>query len=238
MRPVLKELPQRRVFREDVRNVIREAIFSNELQPGERILEAHWSNRLGVSQGPVREALRDLEALGLVEATPFKGSRVRKLSRKDIEDNYSVRLCLEVQSMKNAISCLNLKQHQALCIQLHQALAQMEQAVEKEDLRGFVEGDTFFHASIIHATGNGVLLKLWEQSNIRNWNMIPAHSLAESLRVLHTEHTKLMTAISQRDVQRVESIMDGELFHIASKLIQGVEAGYHEECGRLESFFT
>ena len=72
--------PQRKVFREEIRSAIREAIFAGELHPGDKIIETFWARELGVSQGPVREAIRDLEAQGLVETVPFKGSRVRTLT--------------------------------------------------------------------------------------------------------------------------------------------------------------
>ena len=101
------ELQHRKVFREEIRNAIREAIFSRELKPGDRIIETYWAKELGVSQGPVREAIRDLEAMGLVETVPFKGSRVRSLTEKDIRDNYSVRICLESKSIRDAIQNLD-----------------------------------------------------------------------------------------------------------------------------------
>ena len=100
----------RQVFREEIRNAIREAIFSGELNPGDRIIETYWAKELGVSQGPVREAIRDLEAMGLVETVPFKGSRVRTLTEKDVRDNYSVRICLESKSIRDAITQLDDEQ--------------------------------------------------------------------------------------------------------------------------------
>lgn len=72
----IDSVSHRQVFREEIRNAIREAIFSGKLNPGDRIIETYWAKELGVSQGPVREAIRDLEAMGLVETVPFKGSRI------------------------------------------------------------------------------------------------------------------------------------------------------------------
>ena len=61
----IDSVSHRQVFREEIRNAIREAIFSGKLIPGDRIIETYWAKELGVSQGPVREAIRDLEAMGL-----------------------------------------------------------------------------------------------------------------------------------------------------------------------------
>ena len=99
----IDSVSHRQVFREEIRNAIREAIFSGKLNPGDRIIETYWAKELGVSQGPVREAIRDLEAMGLVETVPFKGSRIRTLTEKDVRDNYSVRICLESKSIRDAI---------------------------------------------------------------------------------------------------------------------------------------
>lgn len=119
-------LPQRKVFREEVLNAIRDAIFAGELNPGDKIIETFWAKELGVSQGPVREAIRDLEALGLVETVPFKGSRVRTLTEKDIRDNYSVRICLESKSIRDAIVQLSDEELRGLAGALEGILQEMD----------------------------------------------------------------------------------------------------------------
>ena len=118
--------PQRKVFREEIRSAIREAIFAGELHPGDKIIETFWARELGVSQGPVREAIRDLEAQGLVETVPFKGSRVRTLTEKDIRDNYSVRICLESKSIRDAIGELSDGDLEKLTDRLREILGEMD----------------------------------------------------------------------------------------------------------------
>jgi DNA-binding GntR family transcriptional regulator len=121
----------RKVFREEIRNSIREAIFKGELRPGDRIIETYWAKEMGVSQGPVREAIRDLEAMGLVETVPFKGSRVRSLTEKDIQDNYSVRICLESKSVRDVIGILTDEEMNVLAQQL-QDIRKMDNAGKKD----------------------------------------------------------------------------------------------------------
>ena len=147
-------LPQRKVFREEVLNAIRDAIFAGELNPGDKIIETFWAKELGVSQGPVREAIRDLEALGLVETVPFKGSRVRTLTEKDIRDNYSVRICLESKSIRDAIGQLPEQGLESLVRRLREILEEMDGFAGQGDLRHFTECDAAFHRAIIDATGN------------------------------------------------------------------------------------
>ena len=217
------ETSHRKVFREEIRNAIREAIFSGELNPGDRIIETYWAKELGVSQGPVREAIRDLEAIGLVETVPFKGSRVRSLSEKDIRDNYSVRICLESKSIRDVITMLTDEQMERLAVSLQDILKEMDGCAKRGDLRAFTECDTAFHRTIIDATGNQVLLKLWEQCNMRNWLTVPALTNAESLLQLQCGHQHICQAICAKDVKEATSTLEDHLTGLMDGLIQDIQ---------------
>ncbi|MBE6995293.1 MAG: GntR family transcriptional regulator [Ruminococcaceae bacterium] len=210
----------RTVFREEIRNAIREAIFSGALKPGDRIIEIAWAKELGVSQGPVREAIRDLEAMGLVETVPFKGSRVRSLTEKDIQDNYSVRIWLESKSISDAIRTLSDETLKALTEELRAILGQMDDCASRGDLRNFTDCDTAFHRTIIIATGNQVLLRLWEQCNMRNWFMFSALTDAESLKQLQSGHQEIYAAICDKDEARATSTLENHLTHLIKGFIQ------------------
>lgn len=205
------ELTHRKVFREEIRNAIREAIFAGQLKPGDRIIETYWAKELGVSQGPVREAIRDLEALGLVETVPFKGSRVRLMSEKDVQDNYSVRICLESKSIRDAIHMLSDDALAQLTDELSRILNEMDVCAKHGDLRAFSDCDAAFHRTIINATGNQVLLKLWEQCNMRNWFMFSALTDSESLTQLQSGHQCILSAICARDEQAAVATLEHHL---------------------------
>lgn len=214
----------RKVFREEIRNTIREAIFKGELRPGDRIIETYWAKEMGVSQGPVREAIRDLEALGLVETVPFKGSRVRSLTEKDIEDNYSVRICLESKSIRDVITMLTDAQMKTLAIQLKGILAQMDDCASRGDLREFTDCDTAFHRAIIDATGNEVLLRLWEQCNMRNWFVVSALTDAESLKQLQFSHQRLFAEICSRDEKAASATIERHLTSLMDGFMKSLES--------------
>ena len=213
----------RKVFREEIRNAIREAIFSGELNPGDRIIETYWAKELGVSQGPVREAIRDLEAVGLVETVPFKGSRVRSLSEKDVRDNYSVRICLESKSIRDVIAQLTDTQMEQLESHLKEILEEMDDCAKKGDLRAFTECDADFHRTIINATGNHVLLRLWEQCNMRNWLTVPALTNSESLLQLQHGHQQIYQSICAKDVKKATSTLEDHLTSLMGSFIQGIQ---------------
>ncbi|MCF0129233.1 MAG: GntR family transcriptional regulator, partial [Pseudobutyrivibrio sp.] len=82
-------------LRDVVFNTLREAILKGELKPGERLMELHLANRLGVSRTPIREAIRMLEQEGLAVTIPRKGAQVAKMTEKDLQDVLEVRDALD-----------------------------------------------------------------------------------------------------------------------------------------------
>ena len=223
MERVNQALPQRKVFREEIRGAIREAIFAGELKPGDRIIETFWAKELGVSQGPVREAIRDLAAQGLVETVPFKGSRVRTLTEKDIRDNYGVRMCLESKSIQDVIQQLPDGELERLTAELREILAEMDECAGQGDLRRFTECDAAFHRAIINATENQVLLRLWEQCNMRNWFSVSALTDAESLKQLQRSHQRLLEELRARNRKAAVSTIEDHLTSLMDGFIRGVQ---------------
>ena len=220
----IDSVSHRQVFREEIRNAIREAIFSGKLNPGDRIIETSWAKELGVAQGPVREAIRDLEAMGLVETVPFKGSRIRTLTEKDVRDNYSVRICLESKSIRDAIIQLDDQRMAELVGHLRTILLEMDDCANRGDLRQFTDCDTLFHRAIIDATGNQVLLKLWEQCYMRNGFRVSALTDATRLRQRQSGHQQILEAICARDVKTATSMLEDHLTGLMDGFIRGVKA--------------
>src|SRR3954453_4563667 len=86
---------KRRVFREEIREQLIDDILRGRLPPGTRIVETRLAQQFGVSQAPVREALRDLELFGFVVSSPFRSTQVRQISTDDLLEIYPIRPSLE-----------------------------------------------------------------------------------------------------------------------------------------------
>lgn len=147
----------RSVLAEQVKDRILEDILAGRHQPGSRIIETKVARELGTSQAPVREALRGLEALGVVEITPFRGSRVRRPSRREVLEAYGVRSALEVLGARSAVPRLTDED----VAELAGHLEAMRTAVRDDDGRALAEADARFHGRIIERADNGTLEKLW-----------------------------------------------------------------------------
>lgn len=91
------------MLRDSVREHIREAIWNGDLRPGDHIVETLWAKRLGTSQTHLREALRGLEQMSLVETYPRRGSFVTRLSVQSIRDLFDLRTNLEQFAARHAL---------------------------------------------------------------------------------------------------------------------------------------
>lgn len=89
-------------LRDVVFNTLRRAILTGELKPGERLMEIHLANRLGVSRTPIREAIRKLELEGLVTMIPRRGAEVAQITEKSLQDVLEVRRALDALSVELA----------------------------------------------------------------------------------------------------------------------------------------
>ncbi len=95
MRTEKKPIIGRVVLRDQIRNYLADAILNGEYSAGDRIVETRLAQQLGVSQGAVREALRELEWMGFLETQPFSGTYIKRMSVQDLIDLYPVRAALE-----------------------------------------------------------------------------------------------------------------------------------------------
>lgn len=147
----------RTVLREQVKDILLQRIVRGELQPGERLVETRIAQELGTSQAPVREALRDLELLRLVESQPFRGARVRAFGEEELVEIFPVRSVLEELAAKEAAVRLD-----GDVSVLESEVDAMRAAAKRGDLQALVQHDFAFHRKIVEAASNAVLLQCWK----------------------------------------------------------------------------
>ena len=151
----------RTVLREQVRDVLISRIASGELGPGERLVETRIARELGVSQAPVREALRDLELLRLVESEPFRGARVRGFGEEELVEVYPVRAVLEELAAKEAT-----KRLAGDVTGLEREVDAMRAAAKRNDLSALVRHDIAFHRLMVESSGNTILEQCWKSLGV------------------------------------------------------------------------
>jgi GntR family transcriptional regulator, gluconate operon transcriptional repressor len=149
--------PRSQVLGDQVLEQLRVLIITGQLRPGTHLVEAQLSSSFGVSRGPVRDALAQLEAEGLVESRR-RGSFVRGLTVKDIDELYSMREAIEVMALRVASS--RPKSDWALALE---PLATMRDAAASGDHLTFAHADMAFHASFYTIADHSRLQRIWKQ---------------------------------------------------------------------------
>ncbi|HHX38049.1 MAG TPA: GntR family transcriptional regulator [Clostridiaceae bacterium] len=184
---------KRPLYREEIKEALMDAITSGELKPGDRVVETRWAKQLGVSQSPIREAIRELEILGLIENIPYKGSFVREFSTKEIFDTYVVRSTLETLAINDAIR----KKDKNLLAELEDLYTDMIKAAETSDTKSFIEADVRFHEAIVEQSDNSMLQRLWRQCYIFDNTKLSTFFSQESIEELARRHREIITAIRE-----------------------------------------
>lgn len=143
-------------LRDVVFNTLRQAILTGELKPGERLMEIHLANKLGVSRTPIREAIRKLELEGLVTMIPRRGAEVAQITEKSMNDVLEVRRAMDVLCVE--LACERISEEELA--QLKFACENFEQAVKTGDVKKIAKADVELHDIILQATGNRRLIQL------------------------------------------------------------------------------
>jgi len=147
----------REVLADLVKDRLLQDILGGHYPPDSRIVETRVAREYGTSQAPVREALRGLEALGVVEITPFRGARVRRPTADELVEAYAVRAELESLGARLAVPRMT-------DADLDELLAfgnEMQRAADEGDRHGVAIADAAFHARLIEIAGNAALERVW-----------------------------------------------------------------------------
>lgn len=149
-------LPADLPLRDVVFYTLRQSILTGELKPGERLMEIHLADKLGVSRTPVREAIRRLELEGLVTMFPRRGAEVAQITEKSMSDVLEVRRTLDALCAELACDRITAEGLTAL----KQACETFEQCVVTQDAKKIAQADVALHDIIVQATGNQRLIQL------------------------------------------------------------------------------
>ena len=149
-------------IRGQVYELLKQAICDGEFEPGQWLQENELAEKLSVSRSPIREALRQLAADGLVVEVPNKGVFVREFTAKDIEEIFDIRVLME----NYAIDKINEHLSENECTQLRNCMKQVEMAFSKQDLASYINADTVLHDLLIKLSGNDFLIIAYERIHI------------------------------------------------------------------------
>ena len=195
---------------------LKRRILDNEIPAGYQVLEQELVSDLGMSRTPVREAVVRLANEGLVEVRPRHGMRVLPVSVEDMREIYEILTALESQAAET-VAGIGLADRDMA--RLKEPVDEMDQALEKDDLRGWAEADARFHLALVELSGNRRMRQIvgtcWEQAHRVRILTLP---LRPKPVASNQDHRALVDAIARRDPRQARDIHHGHRIRSAELL--------------------
>lgn len=206
---------------EQITDFLAQAILEGQFKSGGRLVENELQRQFGVSRSPIRESFRVLERKGLVTSVPRKGTYVRKIIQKDIEENFPVRANLESLAARLALS--HLRPHDIE--KMESSLAKMKEAAKNNDFTSYLKHHTHLHDIFIRASQNETLIEILH--NLRNqaiWFRYSYLYVQEAFDYAIKIHRKILDAFIQKDADRLEALVKEHILIALDRFIQFLES--------------
>lgn len=186
----------RRTLAAQVEERIRDAILKRQLKPGERIDQNKLADELQVSMAPIREAIKGLEAEGLVKIQPRRGAFVVEVSINDMNELYFTRQLIEGEAIYHAVPNLT----EADFTELEQMILDMRHATAAGDIPGYIALNRQFHLRLYRSLENQCLLQviqmLWDRSELYRYRYM---FMTRDTNRIHQEHEAILEACRHRN---------------------------------------
>lgn len=204
---------------------IMRLIQAGELRPGDKVSELVLAQALGISRGPVREALRALEGSGLVLLKKNRGFFVRTVSRAEAADLYEVRAALD--GLVGRLAAANASDAQIAALEVQ--LGPMQAAAEAGDVAAYYPLNLAFHELLIEAAGNAALAAT-NRRLIDELHLLRQVSLAQGgLDASTDEHRAIIEAIRARDAEGAATRMQRHVMAARARLLAAIPETEHTE---------
>lgn len=205
-------------LRSQIAELLREAIVRGDFRPGQALTEVSLAQQLKVSRAPVREAIRILAKEGLLESVPYKGTSVRSLSPRDIEETYSLRELLETFALERII-----KRAEPVSVAALEAICEaMQRAAVQGDLHALSVEDERFHRAVIELAQHELLASLWGTVSLRVRQIMALRNRQNrNLMEVALNHPPIVEAIRTRNLPRARALIHRHVLSAADISLEG-----------------
>jgi DNA-binding GntR family transcriptional regulator len=199
--------------------------MQGELKPGEQIVESRLARQLGISQAPVREALRELEQMGLVVNHMRRGTFVRELTAQDAWEMYTLRAQLESMAARLALPHLT----DADMDEMERLIEAMVEAGRTGNAEELTSADAHFHEFLCERSGHKLLMRMWRSIHPLNWTQLTVAVLHRDLVELAERHRDIVDALRTRDAEAVDRAVQHHLLAVGEQVVHDLETGLAAE---------
>lgn len=195
-------------------------IVKGEIRSGKRLIEKELQIKFKSSRSPIRESFRILEEKGLIVNNPRKGTYVRTISKKDINDNFPITANLEAMAARLAIQ--HLKQNDIREMELN--LSKMREAGRNNNFENYLKYHYKFNDTFINASKNDILIGILK--NLRHqlsWFRGHYFYVKESYNYALKVHSEILKLFKKKDVDRLEVLIKEHAFVALKRFIQSID---------------
>jgi DNA-binding GntR family transcriptional regulator len=196
-------------------DLVKTMIRDSTLKPGEQVVESQLARRLSVSQAPVREALKRLSHEGLVTHVRHHGTFVTEFSTREAEHARIARVALEGLAARLTQGRLDGDTRARLL----SIIDQMHAAADQDDIAAFRELDFAFHKSVIEASGNLYLPRMWDivEPSMRSMHVLSDPKYDGDWHVAAEMHRDLLEVLEGEDPEAADDLFSAHAIGMADK---------------------
>ena len=209
----------RHSLREQIRDEILARIGSGALVPGDRIVEAKLAEELHVSSIPIREALRELVAMGVLESAPHRGAWVREVSISETIEALEVRAALDALAIRKAAKRLH-----GQIGRLREIVAALIATAKRRDFVAFQQHNQTFHRLILEASGNRALARCHDALAFEVRTRLVMDVVSGDPVVIAREHEAIVDALERGDVREATRLEVAHSQRLVDSLRREVDA--------------
>lgn len=189
---------KKQTISDNISEYLRDQIMTRKLKEGDRIVESQIAKELGVSQAPVREALLQLEGMGLVKNKPYVGSYVLPVDMDVIQQAYELRNMLEAYAATLVIDKINEEE----VARMEGHLQNMRDALARDDRRTIIDEDNKFHGVVVKRVGNPMLLKMWQMSSTQ-WSSLTI-TYFDDMDYIVESHVRIIEYLREKNLEALK----------------------------------
>ena len=213
-----KTLFQKQNISEELVDYLKWLILSGELKPGDRIVETKLAKDLGISQTPVREALRQLQGEGIIQIIPNRGPMVRSFDMRDVYEIYSIRSVLEGLAIRLAAQRAGDDE----IAELEQFYYRMKDKVEDDAVPvSYLLSDSFhIHDTIVKMSGHSRLNNMYKSITFQIALINQVLGSASSKKKEFEQHWELIEALKSRNPDKAEEVMRRHIYNSYREFVE------------------
>jgi DNA-binding GntR family transcriptional regulator len=191
---------------ESVIEAITEGVKDGRYAPGQRLVEADLTAELGISRGPLREAMGRLAAEGVLELEPYRGAIVRRLGREDVRDLFNIREVLEGEAARLAALRIDDDDNRA---RLEHEISIIDAFRGRNDTMAYMDENERFHELVVELSGSRLLARLIPQLQVHAFRLLFRRMIVEDSAMPNSieEHADVAAAILAGDAKVAERAM-------------------------------